>query len=280
MEEITIEHMTRNEANTCLEWARKEGWNPGLHDAEVFYKSDPNGFFAAKHLGEMVGSISVVTYPSGFNFVGLLIVLPDHRNKGVGKRLLDHMIMVSKDSNTALDAVLQMANKYEPYGFVPAYQNARYMGICVPHQVEPTNLVPISSVSLHDLAEYDSHMFPSERKKFLDLWFGQPDSFGLVSMVDDQINGYGVIRRCYSGLKVGPLFADDEMIASDILSALTSKFPGEEFYLDVPTPNRKAVDLAERFVMKEVFSTVRMYTQEAPGIEMDKVFGITTFELG
>jgi hypothetical protein len=59
-----------------------------------------------------------------------------------------------------------------------------------------------------------------------------------------------------------------------------SKFPDEDFILDVPTPNRSALDLALRFGMKEFFRTLRMYTLGAPDIEMDHVFGITSFELG
>lgn len=26
-----------------LEWAGREGWNPGRHDAEAFYAADPQG---------------------------------------------------------------------------------------------------------------------------------------------------------------------------------------------------------------------------------------------
>jgi hypothetical protein len=32
--------------------------------------------------------------------------------------------------------------------------------------------------------------------------------------------------------------------------------------------------------MKQVFGTARMYTGEPPAIALDRVFGVTTFELG
>ena len=33
---------------TAAEWARREGWNPGLKDAEAFAAQDPEGFLGLK----------------------------------------------------------------------------------------------------------------------------------------------------------------------------------------------------------------------------------------
>ena len=48
MEDMIIDHMTENEVLACMEWAKAEGWNPELHDADVFHRTDPRGFFAAR----------------------------------------------------------------------------------------------------------------------------------------------------------------------------------------------------------------------------------------
>jgi hypothetical protein len=55
---------------------------------------------------------------------------------------------------------------------------------------------------------------------------------------------------------------------------------GDAIFLDVPLPNTAAVELAARHGMKGVFETVRMYTGAPPPCELERVFGITTFELG
>jgi hypothetical protein len=112
------------------------------------------------------------------------------------------------------------------------------------------------------------------------LWMEQLDAVGLASQRRGRIEGFGVIRRCHVGLKVGPLFADDADTASRILAGLTSSFPGEDFTIDVPVPNLAGMDLARGLHMEEVFSTVRMYTGIAPRMELDQVFGVTSFELG
>lgn len=50
--------------------------------------------------------------------------------------------------------------------------------------------------------------------------------------------------------------------------------------MDVPEVNRAAIMLAERHGMKKVFETARMYTKQAPALPLEKIFGVTSFELG
>lgn len=39
-------------------------------------------------------------------------------------------------------------------------------------------------------------------------------------------------------------------------------------------------DILNRYNMKKIFETARMYTKEAPRLPINKIFGVTTFELG
>lgn len=29
---------------TLVDWAKNEGWNPGINDAELFWNTDPDGY--------------------------------------------------------------------------------------------------------------------------------------------------------------------------------------------------------------------------------------------
>jgi hypothetical protein len=100
-------------------------------------------------------------------------------------------------------------------------------------------------------------------------------------MQNDQIGGYGVIRKCQTGYKVGPLFANTKNTAEKLFLTLNNFVkPGTQIYLDTPEDNRAAVALAKRYNMNKVFETARMYTKAQPDIDIGKVFGVTTFELG
>jgi hypothetical protein len=89
-----------------------------------------------------------------------------------------------------------------------------------------------------------------------------------------------VIRPCRKGFKIGPLVADDRATAETILSALLAKVNGGEVFLDVPGINREAVALAEGIGLAPVFETARMYTGAIPPLRLERVFGVTSFELG
>ena len=45
IEGYVVREMTRHEFDLTISMANSEGWNPGIHDAEPFYVTDPKGFF-------------------------------------------------------------------------------------------------------------------------------------------------------------------------------------------------------------------------------------------
>jgi GNAT superfamily N-acetyltransferase len=278
--DLTIEPMTQKEVDIAIAWAQKEGWNPGIHDAECFYHADPNGFYAAKLDGEIAGTISLVKYPGDFVFEGLYIVKPQFRGRGIGSQIQRYALNLCKDSNLGLDGVVAMQKKYTQYGFKYAYNNSRYAGTA---QDKPSRQCrPIQRKDFSEIAAFDLECFGYDRSKFLDCWLFQKDaaSLSIHSEKTGIISGYGVIRKCMQGHKIGPLFADNQGDAERLFNSLTSTVPGETVFLDVPQPNRTAVELAEKKRLQPVFSTVRMYTKTSPIIPLNKIYGVTTFELG
>jgi hypothetical protein len=98
---------------------------------------------------------------------------------------------------------------------------------------------------------------------------------------NERLEGYGVVRPCHSGWKIGPLFADTEADAGTLLDALLGQArSGDPVYFDAPEVNPVAVQLAETRGMKRVFETARMYRGDPPAIPLDRLYGVTSFELG
>ncbi len=63
---LNIRTMCQSEVAIAVDWAKQEGWNPGINDAELFYQADPNGFFAGEIDGELVAVGSAVVYDNNF----------------------------------------------------------------------------------------------------------------------------------------------------------------------------------------------------------------------
>jgi hypothetical protein len=134
---------------------------------------------------------------------------------------------------------------------------------------------------MDDLLAYDDKYFPVPRHAFIRSWIRQPGGIAIGALNDGELEGYGVLRECHQGYKIGPLFADDENTADSLFCALCGHAPlGASVFLDTPEPNSPALDLAKRHHMHPVFETMRMYNKKDPGLPMKGIFGVTSFELG
>lgn len=279
---LTIRPMTAEEMDLAVDLAAAEGWNPGLHDAEPFRATDPEGFLIGLLNDEPVGCISAVSYGGTFGFMGFYIVLPEHRGKGYGMKLWERAIDHLNGHLIGGDGVFERLDDYRRSGFDAAYSNVRFEHRASGQQVEKkSGIVPASEVPFESILSYDAACFPAQRRTFLEHWLAMPESHAAAFVDGDRMQGYGVIRRCRTGCKIGPLFADNATIADALFQNLCSYAePGEPVYLDVPDVNGPGMEMADRYGMKRVFGTGRIYNGPAPDIDLGRVFGVTSFELG
>ncbi|WP_407356390.1 GNAT family N-acetyltransferase [Methanolobus sp. WCC5] len=271
--------MKREEVSFAIEMAASEGWNPGIHDGGIFYDTDPEGFFVAEMDGKFIGSASAVSYGASFGFMGFYVVRPEYREKGIGMALTNACLAYLDRKIIGIDGVLENELKYkERMGFRSFYSNLRYEG--TGGGDIPDGVIDISDVPFDTLSDYDCKKFFCPRPEFLRSWIQQPGSGAFALLDKETIKGYGVIRKCFEGYKIGPLFADDKDTARKIFHALKSIAGEDRFYLDVPEPNNDAVSMAEDEGMSIVFKTIRMYKNGEPELPLGSIYGVTSFELG
>jgi ribosomal protein S18 acetylase RimI-like enzyme len=277
----TIREMTRQEVDIAIQWAAAEGWNPGLHDADCFYPTDPKGFFIGLLGDEPIATFSAVKYGDSFGFLGFYIVKPGHRGKGYGIQIWNAGIAYLDGRTIGLDGVIAQQHNYKKSGFMLAYRNIRYQGAGGGRHQAHTGIVPLSDLAFEDICRYDQPFFPDDRRQFLKCWINLSQGTALGILQNGKLSGYGVLRVCGVGYKIGPLFADNAEFAERLFAALKSQVPeGVPVFLDIPEVNPAAVALVNRHGMGAVFETARMYKGKRPDLPMDRLFGVTTFELG
>lgn len=286
MPDITIRPVSTDEFRTAVDWAAKEGWNPGLDDLAPFHGTDPDGFIMG-FLGDMpVSSISVVKYPDRFGFLGFYIVHPDHRGTGLGIETWNAGMAYLEGCTVGLDGVVQQQENYKKSGFVLAGRNVRHTGRATPLDANDVSL-DIRTVGTDDLAaagDFDAKHFPVRRDAFITTWLTPGEGgnrMSLIAIRDGEIAGSATVRACRAGYKIGPLFADDNKTAAALFDAIVAGLPeGADVSLDTPEDNAAAVDIAHRAGLEPVFETARMYRGTDPGLPLDRIYGVTTFELG
>lgn len=266
-------------AEVAIAWADAEGWNPGLDDRERFLAADPESFMATDHDGEIAGTVSCALYGEDYAFIGFYIVRSDLRGRGIGSTLFDRALARAGSRVVGLDGVLEQQASYERRGFVLAHRNVRW------HTVgggdRPAEVVELSSVPFDRLAAFDAVVFGTERERFLRVWIDRSPGHALACVTDGRLTGYGVLRPCRVGAKVGPLMAEDEDVAEALLTGLlASARSGTEVFVDMPEANPRAQSLRAARDMEPSFETVRMYLNGRPPEDVEQVFGVTTFEFG
>ncbi|GLR96915.1 ribosomal protein S18 acetylase RimI-like enzyme [Bradyrhizobium liaoningense] len=280
MSELQIRNLRPDEIALAVDWAAAEGWNPGLADAACFAIPDAQGFFVGEIDGEPVATVSCVNYDERFAFLGFYIVRERFRGAGHGLRIWNAAIAHAGARVIGLDGVVAQQDNYKRSGFQLAYANIRYGGVVAAPPRPPAEVVTLDKIPFAIVEADDATVFPAARSAFLRAWINASGHMGRALLRDGRLAAWGVIRPCRTGYKIGPLIADDRAAADVVVQALVGSAGGGEVFLDVPAINREAIALAEALGLKPVFETARMYTGPIAPLRLDRVFGVTSFELG
>ena len=238
-------------AQAAVEWAAAEGWNPGLDDRERFLAADPDSFLATYRPGEIVATVSCALYGDAYAFIGFYIGRVDLRGQRLGLPLFERALARAGSRVVGLDAVLEQEATYRRSGFATSHRNVRWRTTGGGRR--PDGLVELSSLPFGELLAFDAAVFGAERERFPRGWVDRGAGHALACVRDGRLTGYGVLRSCRVGAKVGPLFAEDTAAVDVLLS-------GREW--------------------ETTFETARMYLNGRPPEDAERVYGVTTLEFG
>lgn len=275
---LSVRAMAPSDLSLAADWAAAEGWNPGLADTPCFAVTDPTGFLIGEWEGKPAAIISNVNYSADFAFLGFYIVRPDLRGRGLGIAIWRAALSHSGARVVGLDGVVAQQDNYRKSGFSLAYRNVRYGGVAEPAE-QRERAVPLSEVPYDLLVADDARAFPAARADFLRAWIDAPGHVGRAVVRDGNLVGWGVIRPARHGRRIGPLYAGDRSIAEAVFGALVASGEGEVF-IDVPMANETAVEMARARGLAPAFETARMYTGAIRPIAVERIFGVTTLEVG
>ena len=276
---MTIRVMSLGDLRTVLGWAKEEGWNPGLDDAEAMLAADPQGFLIKVVEGEPVAAISVVNHDPSFAFLGLYLCKPQFRGQGHGLDVWRAGIAHAGTRSIGLDGVPEQQQNYAKSGFVKYGSTIRYEGRI--NAASNARVRRASGDEIETLIAWDAKACGMDRATFAAAWFSQsPNRQTMVSTDGGKITGFATFRRCVSGTKIGPLYATSQADAQFLLASNPFARGDEPVYVDLQEQSSPLCGLLQERSFEPVFDTARMFNGASPEASPTLFHAIATMELG
>ncbi|MEQ8988046.1 MAG: N-acetyltransferase [Marinovum algicola] len=271
--------MSAAELEAVMGWAAREGWNPGIADADAFHAADPEGFFLTLVGGEPVAAISVVNHEPGHAFLGLYLCRPEWRGRGIGYATWMHGLAHAEARCVGLDGVPAQEGNYRVSGFVRTGASLRHEG-----RVEAKASNAIRSATAGDmprLLALDARATGHARPSFLTAWLKNEAEVRetRVLQIDGEIAGFATWRACGTGTKIGPVIAPDMASALGLIADIAAHRPEGPLIIDLPEANTALRRELEQAGFTVPFATARMYRGTPPETG-ETLQAIATMELG
>ncbi|MCA9132769.1 MAG: GNAT family N-acetyltransferase [Planctomycetales bacterium] len=266
----------------ALRVGAEAGWNQVAADWRRTLAHAPQGCFLATCDGQPAGTVTTTAYGTTLAWIGMMLVDPSFRRRGVATQLMNRSIQYLRDCQVQcikLDATPAGHQVYQRLGF----QDERifHRWVCT--------LPPLRGGSLNDLSNEQpfaatdppvgTQSFDRERWAVPDrAAFGADRGAWLTRLASDSQlvqcdAGYGMLRPGRLASYLGPLVADSLQDATYIVSQLLSlpnrQRPLQVFW-DIPGDNRPAESLAEQLGFKPVRELIRMWLEQPLSVPRPK----------
>jgi GNAT superfamily N-acetyltransferase len=285
MSDVHLRAMTPADLPAFDELCRLAGWNQTAADLQRMLDVCPQGMFSAECEGRLCGSASAISYGSTCGWIGMILVHPDFRRRGIATLLMsqciDHLRGLGVRS-IMLDATDQGRPVYQKLGFIDEQPVVRLAGCGIDPSERPGNgltIRPIRQDDLEAIAALDGPVFGADRSALLESLANSGPA--MLARRDGRLVAFGMARGGHNAAFMGPVTAEHADGASQIVSALLAELgPDSDVYWDLLPDNAVASELAAELGFATARQLTRMYLgQPGPG-DAGRTYAIAGFEWG
>jgi len=240
------------------------GWNQLLADWARAVALDSSASFIGTLDGIDVGTVTAVAFDS-IAWVGLMLVEPQARGKGVGRALMERVLDVldgRRVRSIRLDATPLGQPLYETLGFREDFPLHRYTGTpSHPHRTntigQDLRIVEATSADMPRIADLDEQVTATRRRMLLERLRLERPIGGRIALRGDCLAGFVLERSGRLGTLVGPCCGDSEAGAALLATSLESLI-GTPVLADIPDAHHEARSLVTRHGLEAVRPLTRM----------------------
>lgn len=206
------------------------GWNQTEADWRRLLKLEPEGCFAAIENDRLVGTTTTTRYGDDLAWIGMVLVDPQHRRRGIATRLMEAALSYL-DGNVAtvkLDATADGRPVYEKFGFETESWIERWRGTVAVRSVERV----AAAIDLDQLFALDRRAFNADRSRLMSYLVDESQVAPVLIKDHDGLAGYALARAGTRAVYVGPVVTTDPARVEHILDRMLDQLSGGNVYID------------------------------------------------
>jgi len=251
MATLKVRRLVRDDLSFAQKLRETAGWNQTRADWERLLSHEPEGCFLCELDGEPAGTATTTCHGGDVGWIGMVLVDPEYRRRGVATRLLDQCVSYLKErtGSIKLDATPDGMKVYERLGFVEDWRLHRWRCDSPRAPSSPPRLaLPLEAKWLREM---DREAFGADRLKFLHQL-----AAGSLATNFQKKEGFGMLRAGSHSQYLGPIVASSSEAGK---SLVTSLLPADGPVIwDIPDTNQEAVNLAEALGFSKERLLIRM----------------------
>jgi len=262
---MRLRTMTKQDIPAGLRLKELAGWNQTAADWNRFLEASPEGCFVAEVEGRVCGTATTISFEDKFAWIGMVLVDPEYRNRGIGTRLLEKTIEhldQRKMPTMKLDATPEGKPLYEKLGFVTEYGIERWTLKRLPRAGTGTadpNRAALSTAQVKSILGKDREVFGAGRGSLLLSLREEAPEFAMDVCDEGKLQGYTFGRRGSFADQLGPWMAQNSSAARRLLDEFLARSSRETLIVDCLTANRAAVELIRTMGFSYARTLTRMY---------------------
>ncbi len=263
-----IERLTEMDVDGGMALSHDARWNQTPDDWRHFIN---HGMTFGIRDGDrrLVASAAALPYDGPYGFVGMVLVTPQWRRKGLATRLVDRCIEELKrlGRTPVLDATADGVKVYVRQGFVPQFDFDRWQGQAYGGNPQIGTVPPVRDL--------DAAANGARRDRLMQDFLARSDT---ITVGD--ASGFAMIRTGHRAFQAGPVVAADPSTATNLVAHLFDQVSGL-VYIDVPSIwSQLGAWLGARgFEIQRSFTRMALGRAE-PFCRRDRLFAVAGPEFG
>ncbi|MED1114550.1 GNAT family N-acetyltransferase [Bacillus paramycoides] len=235
--EIRVECLRKEEVEDIAALSSYIGWDYNREEIETIFNSGiVYGVWNERK--ELIASAAIILYGETLASIGMVIVHPDYKGRGIGKAITDLCVKsVSTQTPIVLIATDEGKPLYEKLGFRTVSYVSKYIYnsynknyICVGNE---EYIVNYEECDLEEIIQIDEDAFGTNREEFLKCRIIQSEQCIVIKDIQQNVLGYGMSIQTPENKIIGPVVAKNDARAMRIVHYLAREHNGK-LRIDVP----------------------------------------------